>query len=333
MDRVGAPRHTDLNEDKAMETKANFALMGAFVILSALALMGFAFFMANSEFRRDFADYDILFNGPVALEEGANVRYIGIKVGEVETVRINRADPSKARVRIRIDANAPVKVDSKATIELAGITGVTFVQISAGSDRAGLLKRRPGETVPMIDAGQTQFEALIGGGQETLTRVNQSLERVNKLLTDENIAHIEATLQNIEGFTAHLADEEGVVKELNLALGSVRRASDQFSKASSSFGDFGSTAGRQLETFSQDVTALVKDLRGTVEQSNKVLSESRRAVRVTAEAIQGPAVGALEDARMVTQDLQVLINRLDRIARRVEESPEQLVVGDPIPYE
>lgn len=316
-----------------METKANFALMGAFVILSAIAVMGFAFFMANSEFRRDFADYDILFDGPVALEEGANVRYIGIRVGEVETVRINRADPSKARVRIRIDANAPVKVDSKATIELAGITGVTFVQISAGSDRADLLKRKPGETVPRIDAGQTQFEALLGGGQETLTRVNKSLERVNELLTDENIALVESTLKNIEGFTGHLADDEGLVKDLSLTLGAVRRASNRFSEASASFGDFGSTAGRQLEAFSDDVTVLVQNLQGTIEQSNKVLSESQRAVKVAADAIDGPAVGALEDARLATQDLQILINRLDRIARRVEESPEQLVVGDPIPYE
>ena len=316
-----------------METKANFAMIGAFVILAAIALMAFTYFMANSEFRRDFAEYDVLFEGPITLEEGANVRYIGIKVGEVETVRINRADPSKVRVRIRIDANTPVKEDSKATVELAGITGVTFVQISAGGERSALLTRKPGETVPVIDSKPTQIAELLGGGQETLAKVNRSLERINELLTDENIARVEATLENIEGFTDHLADEEGLVRDLNKTLGSVRRASDQFREASASFGDFGSTAGDQLESFSKDVTDLVTDLRGTIQQSNKVLEESQRAVQVAARAIDGPAVGALEDARLATQDLQILINRLDRIARRVEESPEQLVVGDPLPYE
>ena len=316
-----------------METKANFALIGAFVILSAIALMGFAFFMANSEFRRDFAEYDILFDGPVALEEGANVRYIGIKVGEVETVRINQANPSKVRVRIRIDANTPVKTDSKATIELAGITGVTFVQISAGSEQAGLLTRKPGETVPLIESKPTQFAEIIGGGQETLARVNRTLARVNDLLTDENIARVEATLENIEGFTGFLADEDGLARDLSLTLGSVRRASDEFTGASAAIGDFGSTAGDRLDVLGNDITKLVNDLRGTVEQSNKVLAESQRAVQVAADAIDGPAVGALEDARIATQDLQILINRLDRIARRVEESPEQLVVGDPLPYE
>ena len=316
-----------------METKANFALIGAFVILALAALMGFIFYMANSEFRRDFTDYDVLFDGPVALEEGSNVRYIGIKVGEVETVRISRADPSKARVRVRIDANTPVKTDSKATIELAGITGVTFVQISAGTEDTPLLKRQPGETVPVITAGQTQFEALLGGGQETLQRVNTSLERVSELLTDENIAAIESTLLNIESLTGQLANEEGLIKDVSEAVKSVRRAGDQFSSASESFGDFGSNAGDQLDQFADDVSGLIAELMGTVEHSNRVLAQSERAVEAAANAIDGPATGALEEARIVTQDLQILINRLDRIAKRVEESPEQLVVGDPLPYE
>lgn len=316
-----------------METKANFALVGAFVILSAIALMAFALFMANSEFRRDFAEYDILFPGPVALEEGANVRYIGIKVGEVERIRVSESDPSKARVRIRIRTDAPVKTDSKATIELAGITGVTFVQISAGSDEAKLLKRAPGETVPQIDAGQTQFEAIIGGGQETLARVNRSLERVNKLLTDENIERVENTLAHVETLTGHLADKEGFLKDVDRTFTSVNTAVEEFTKASASIGDFGSNAGDQLGQLGTQFSGLVEDVRGTVQKSNSVLEESQRAVKAAADVIDGPTIGALEDARIVTQDLQILINRLDRIARRVEEAPEQLVVGDPLPYE
>ena len=316
-----------------METKANFALIGAFVILSLIAVMAFIFYMANSEFRRDFSEYDILFDGPVALEEGANVRFIGIKVGEVQRVRISEADPSKARVRVRLDSNTPVKTDSKATIELAGITGVTFVQISAGSDEAGELKRLPGETVPLIKAGQTQFEVLIGGGRETLSRLNRTVERMNTVLTPENIAAFENTLSNIESLTGQLADENGLMRDVSGTLQSVRRASDQFNEASRAFGDFGSNAGDQLEGFSDDLTSLVSELKGTAERSNRVLEQSERAVKAAADAIDGPAVGALEDARLVTQDLQILINRLDRIAKRVEESPEQLVVGDPLPYE
>ena len=52
-----------------------------------------------------------------------------------------------------------------------------------------------------------------------------------------------------------------------------------------------------------------------------------------AEAIEGPATGAFEDAQLASQDLRVLINRLDRIAREIEQNPQSFVIGEPAPYE
>ena len=69
-----------------METRANYALIGAFVLMAAVAVIGFVLWLGSSQFNRDFAEYDIVFPGPVTLEEGSAVRYIGIKVGEVESV-------------------------------------------------------------------------------------------------------------------------------------------------------------------------------------------------------------------------------------------------------
>ena len=120
-----------------METRANYALIGAFVLMAAAAVVGFALWLGSSQFNRDYAQYDVVFPGPVTLEEGASVRYIGIKVGEVESVRIDRRDASLVRARLRVDRTTPVKADSTAIIDFAGITGVTFVQINAGSEGAG----------------------------------------------------------------------------------------------------------------------------------------------------------------------------------------------------
>jgi len=102
-----------------METRANFALIGAFVLTAIVSVIGFVLWLGASELNRDFAQYDIIFEGPVSLEEGASVRYIGIKVGEVEQVRIDFRDASKVRARIRVDKETPVKSDSSATIEFA----------------------------------------------------------------------------------------------------------------------------------------------------------------------------------------------------------------------
>mgnify|MGYP001193854916 CR=1 FL=1 len=160
-----------------METRANYALIGAFVIVAAFAVAAFTMWLGQSQFRRNFEAYDIVFEGPVSLEEGASVRYIGIKVGEVSWVRIDRGDPSKVRARIRIDAETPVKTDSTASIQLAGITGITFVQISAGSPAAGVLEERPGQPVPVIRAERTQLDEIVSGGAEALGKATLAIDK------------------------------------------------------------------------------------------------------------------------------------------------------------
>ena len=126
-----------------METRANYALIGAFVLMAVAAVVGFALWLGSSQFNRDYAIYDVVFPGPVSLEEGSSVRYIGIKVGEVETVRIDRRDASMVRARLRGDRTTPVKSDSTAIIDFAGSTGVTFEQSNAGCDAAGPLLPHP----------------------------------------------------------------------------------------------------------------------------------------------------------------------------------------------
>ena len=64
-----------------METRANYALIGALVIVATAVIAAFVLWLGQSEFQRDFKSYDIVFEGPVSLEAGGAVRYIGVKVG------------------------------------------------------------------------------------------------------------------------------------------------------------------------------------------------------------------------------------------------------------
>jgi ABC-type transporter Mla subunit MlaD len=67
-----------------METKANYVLIGAFVLLAAGALALFTLWIAGNPLNRSYSDYDVIFEGPVnGLTEGGEVRFNGIKVGEV----------------------------------------------------------------------------------------------------------------------------------------------------------------------------------------------------------------------------------------------------------
>ncbi len=316
-----------------METRANYAVIGAFVILATLAVASFVLWLGQSQFQRDYKAYDIVFEGPVSLEDGSAVRYIGIKVGEVSTVRIDRADPSKVRARIRIDRETPVKTDSTASIQLAGITGVTFVQISAGTPTARLLEAKPGEPVPVIRAEKTQLDQLVAGGAQVMGQVNDTMARVKKLLTDENIASINTSLKNIETITAKLAVDDGLIDQANGTMKDISRASDEFATAANSFGSLSANADKELTSISGGLDELLTEIRDVVASANAIMVQGTETVSVVNNLLEGPATGVVEDSRLAAQDLRILISRMDRLTRDLEQNPQSMLVGEPVPYE
>ncbi len=316
-----------------METRPNYAVIGAFAILATLAVAAFVLWLGQSQFQRDYKAYDIVFEGPVSLEDGSAVRYIGIKVGEVSTVRIDRADPSKVRARIRIDRETPVKTDSTASIQLAGITGVTFVQISAGSPTARLLEAKPGEPVPQIRAEKTQLDQLVAGGAQVLGQANDTMERVKKLLTDENIDSINASLKNIETITTKLAADDGLIDQATGTMKDLSRASNEFATASEAVAEISTNANEELGGLSGQLDSLLAEVNKVVTSAETVMAQGGETVRVVNSLLDGPATGVVEDSRLAAQDLRILISRMDRLTREIERNPQSMLVGEPVPYE
>jgi phospholipid/cholesterol/gamma-HCH transport system substrate-binding protein len=254
-------------------------------------------------------------------------------VGEVSTVRIDRADPSKVRARIRIDRETPVKTDSTASIQLAGITGVTFVQISAGTPTARLLEARPGEPVPVIRAGKTQLDQIVSGGAQVLGQVNDTMTRVKKLLTDENIDSINTSLKNIETITSKLAVDDGLIDQANGTMKDISRASDEFATAANSFGSLSANADKELTSISGGLDELLAEIRDVVASANAIMAQGTETVSVVNNLLEGPATGVVEDSRLAAQDLRILISRMDRLTRDLEQNPQSMLVGEPVPYE
>ena len=317
-----------------METRANYALIGAFVLMAAAAVIGFALWLGSSQFNRDYSVYDVIFPGPVTLEEGASVRYIGIKVGEVETVRIDRRDASMVRARLRVDRSTPVKTDSTAIIDFAGITGVTFIQINAGSDDAGPLLPAPYEDIAVIDAGETPLTALFNGGAEIVGQAGMTIDQLSNLLTEENITAMGEILTNVRDITATLSeDDKALLAQSIQTLASLERAGDNLTVASQDITSVASSLDQELISLNADLKALVSELNGATGDASEMLTESRKAVEAATLLVEGGASDTVQQTSLAAQELRLLISRLDRLTRDIEQNPQGLVIGDPLPYE
>jgi phospholipid/cholesterol/gamma-HCH transport system substrate-binding protein len=317
-----------------METRANYVLIGAFVLIGAAALMLFTLWIAGTPLNKDYSTYDVVFEGPVnGLIEGGEVRFNGIKVGEVNRLSLDRNDPNRVIARIRIDAETPVRTDSVAELNFLGITGVTFIQIRAGSPDQPLLKPEDFQPPPVIKTERTALDELFQGGQDLLTVTGETINRINDALSEENVAHVTAILANLETASEKIAANGGLIDSAQSALKSLDKAAVAIETAATS-------VNTTIDAVDDDVKKLVTD-------ANDVVSSLRPAaedVRTTIENINGavtqlnrdltPSAGrALEQISSAAVDIRAMMVRIQSLLNEIEQDPSRFVYRQPLPTE
>jgi phospholipid/cholesterol/gamma-HCH transport system substrate-binding protein len=211
-----------------METKANYVRIGAAVVVGVLLIMVFAAWISSSELRRGAFEYDVVFDEPVrGLTEGGEVRFNGIKVGEVRDLRIDPDNTNRVIARVRISSDVPVRADSEGQLEPIGLTGVTLIQLSAGS---GAELRPSGfGPPPQIRGRGSQIDLIVAQGEAIVMRASEAMAAVRDLLTDENIARVTRIIANLETVSNQLADTRSVITQSGQAAGAITTAANDFS--------------------------------------------------------------------------------------------------------
>ena len=74
-----------------METRAPFALIGAFVLVAMLAIFGFVYWIANTGGIGARTVYAVRFNEPIGgVTPGASVLFNGVRVGAVSAIKLGQ---------------------------------------------------------------------------------------------------------------------------------------------------------------------------------------------------------------------------------------------------
>src|SRR5262249_451709 len=130
-----------------METRASNIAVGAFVLVLIVGAIGFVFWVGRFADRVVTVNYHSRFASSAAgLHVGGNVLFGGIPIGHVTAIRVDPDETSLARVDFAVDANVPIKQDSRATLDMQGITGGVLVEITRGSVSSA--KLAPGSEIP-----------------------------------------------------------------------------------------------------------------------------------------------------------------------------------------
>ena len=287
-----------------METRANFVLIGAFTLFGILGSLGFFLWLAKVEVDRQYAYYDVLFTDVSGLGEAGDVRYNGLPIGQVVRLSLDPVDPSKVRVRIEVNAAIHIKTDTTATLELQGVTGVSYVSLSGGSPEAARLQTAPGDDVPMIVADRSAFQSLFVGAPELLSKAIVLLEDIDAIVSEENRAAVGNVLGNLERASGNL----------NTALADFSTLSADLSKAAT-----------KLAAFTDRLDGVANSATTALGSADETLKTARVAIE-KAQPMIDEATTALASARqtfdsangMINGELPGLIKQLETTATAIE---------------
>ncbi|MHB8310635.1 MAG: MlaD family protein, partial [Metallibacterium sp.] len=184
-----------------METRAHHVLIGAFTLAVLLGALLFVLWLGKSSVDHAYAYYDVVFNESVTgLSNGGMVQYNGIKVGQVADLKLDPHDPRKVIARIQVAGDTPVKLDTGAKLGLLGLTGVAFIQLTGGSPDSPRLRGHDGH-IPVIVAQNSELSKLLNSGEDIATNVNEVLQRLQELLSAQNVQRLVSTLQHLDETT------------------------------------------------------------------------------------------------------------------------------------
>jgi phospholipid/cholesterol/gamma-HCH transport system substrate-binding protein len=282
-----------------------------------VGLAAFVLWLARVQFNRDYDVYDILFDGPVrGISQGGEVHFNGIKVGEITRIALDPTNASRVIARVKVTSDVPIRTDSFATLEPQGITGVNYVQITAGTRARPLLKdvTPPGEA-PVLRSQKSALSDLLEGGGTVLQRSVEALDRVNRLLSDQNIKTVTLTLSDVEAVTGELKTHQELITDADATLKSIDQTAQKISQLSDSTDKLVNGDGK---TAVRNLSDAADQLKGAAHQAHDIMSK-----------LDGPttdfADNGLPALSTAITSLQTATDSLNRVLNEAERSPRALI--------
>lgn len=304
-----------------MERDAHYAAVGIATIALMAALAVFVIWLARLSFNNDYDVYDIVFYGPVrGLSEGGEVHFNGIRVGEVTDLNLDPAKGDQVIARIRVDAMTPVRVTSRAQLEPQGITGLNYIQITAGDPQSAILKEQyPANVVPVIQSQPSPIAELLSGSGTVLAQTVDALNRINRVLSDDNIRSFSTSLKNVESLSTELEARKGMLEQLEQAL----------TKANAAVGEFEALAVSTRGIIEGDGREAVANINAAAEEARAAVASINR----TATNVEGPmnefATTGLPQLQQSIQGLEDATRSLEGLIDEVRASPRDFIGRPP----
>lgn len=199
-----------------MYENINYKLVGIFVLLFSFLALAFGFWLAKQGVNKNaYNYYYAFFNESVdGLNKDSVVKLNGVNVGRVKAILIDAKYLPKVKVKMAIKKDIPITKDMYATLKSQGLTGLRYINIVGGSNKNDIIL--PNKEDSIIKTKKSLLSDISNTAPKTLNKLLDFTNRLNKLLSDENLNNINKILDNGSKLSAKaLVIEEHIHNILN----------------------------------------------------------------------------------------------------------------------
>ncbi|TAJ35919.1 MAG: MCE family protein [Reyranella sp.] len=328
-----------------MERKSPYVLIGAAMIAFIVAVAGFVVWKLRAGDQTAYVYYDIFFSGDVqGLTKDSPVFYRGLRVGRVFSIKLTKRTDiqrstgrerlsEKIEVTVAVDKEIGIPERSYAVFEKPFITGSPFIQIVGRVDVDQVKpKKKLGEKpYPEIREGASFLQATSTSAQELLSKASTTVDRLNDLLSPDNISAVSDTLRNLSTATTALAKQDGAIQatlaELPGAITEFRRTFSTLNGLAESLNLVALEIGPQdtatrkalagkdpgeLRKAITEARLALANIDAAAGQLGKLVADNKGPIRSFTESGLTEFSLALRELRQLTANLNVIATKLER---------------------
>lgn len=289
-----------------MENRSHALIAGLFLLLLGVSAVAALWWFGGQ--RENSNSYVVETRRNVTgLNAQAQVRYRGIQVGKVQSIRLDPGDVRKTLIAVTVRSDIPITHGTIARLGYQGVTGIAHVLLEDdGKDQRPLTVSGAGQARITMQDSLVQELADVGG--DTLRQARELMIGVNEILRPENRQAISRTLANLESATERASETSARLQQL-LSTENMRRVEAILANAEKTVA--------QAAPFFSEARGLVARLQSASEKFEIALGDSST-----------DGIGALAPRlNELSTELASASLQLNRVLLMLEESPQSLIFG------
>jgi phospholipid/cholesterol/gamma-HCH transport system substrate-binding protein len=315
-----------------MITKEQKLRLGVFLVASLLllAVITGIFIIPKLKTQGDIYYVDFREMSVNGVNEGADVKYQGVKIGRVIRITVDPDDLRSVLIYIKIKKGFPVKKDMRAQLQYVGITGLRFVEISGGKTEAENLE--PGGRI-------LTKKGLGEKAEDIVLNVDSVVEAVNDMLNPENRQKISLLIKNLEKGTAVISNLlEKREENLGNSMENIDKITRELHQVSSNLNQFTlylaevseKVRVEKLEKVVTHTDTLIQTLsrRFSEKEAGKLVADIDTFVKtatVTIRKIENRFHDLEGEIKMTLVSLRESMENISRFTRELAEDPTILI--------